>query len=167
MTRWTRGAVVVAIVFGIGSAEAAAQTPAEAGLITTTTEIIEMTRARFAKWCRAKGQRPQVALDLTDSSKATCAWLDRRTGRVWHTALHFDARSTKPFKADVGLLFPSNDTLRGLIRSRHGERDGETVGGDPLWRIDVDGRVRELSVVEYEELTLVQLRHVKPAVAMR
>lgn len=166
MARWTTGVAVVAIVMGLGSAEATAQTPAEAGLITTTTRIIEMTRARFTKWCRAKGRSPEVALDLADASKATCAWLDRATGHVWHTALHFNPRSSRPFKADAGLLFPSNDTLRSLIRARLGESDGETADGAPLWRIDDRGGTRELSVVEYEELTVVELRQVKPPVVV-
>lgn len=166
MARWTKGVAVVAIVLGLGTAESMAQTPVEAGLITTTTQIIEMTRVRFARWCRAKGQRPEVALDLTETSKATCAWLDRRSGHVWHTALHFDARSSKPFRADAGLLFASNDALRSVIRDRHGESDGETADGAPRWRIDGRRGTRELSVVEYDELTIVELRQVKPPVVV-
>ena len=132
--------------------------PAEAEQIATSKEIIGMSRTQFAAWCRTKQAESEGLFESSDETKSTCAWIDRETDEVWHTALHFDGRASTPRQAYTGLIDASGDTVLRLLHNEHGPTDGESADGFPVWRIELDGKEGLLAVAEYEEITLVQIK---------
>ena len=147
-------AVAMAGIVGAQSADC----PAEEVQIQSAKAIIGMSRAEFDAWCLDHGAHAEAAQRWSDEQKSTCAWVDRKSGEVWHAAIHFHSASGQAHQADIGLLGASSDTVLRLIHNEHGGSDGRSVEGFPVWEVDVENQAALLAVADYEEITLVQLK---------
>lgn len=156
--------LVVAMAGALGTQRAEA--PPEAVQISTTKELIQMSREDFASWCDDKASTAEAAFDSDDPTLAACSWVDADTSEVWHSVLHFRAGESFPHQADAGLLHASGDTVRRLVHKEHGAADGRSREGLPVWEIEVDGRAAFLAVAEFDEITLVRLRLVESGVPL-
>lgn len=158
---------ILGFVLALGAVIGAQATdkPAEGGLIVTTEALMGMTHSQFESWCRDQAARVSSEFDATKRGKATCAWLDAQTGRVWHAAVHFDGRSKTPAKADTGLLDASNAKLIRLVQNEFGMQDTRTGEGFLVWDVELDGRPGRLTVAPFEDLTIIRMaRTEEPAV---
>lgn len=140
--------------------------PVEANQLATAERIVGLSREEFASWCGDKDASSEVIFESSDERQAACAWIDRGTGAVWHTVLHFDAGSSTAYQADAGLLDGSADALLRLVYNEHGASDGRSLDGLPVWKVDVAGRDAFLAVAAYEEITLVRLKLDRESVAL-
>lgn len=139
--------------------------PPEAQLLTTTEDLLQMSRDGFEAWCRKRGANPRFSARPGMPSTVACAWLDAKTARAWHAAIQLDGRSPLAVKADAGLVEASNELLHRLVHTSFGASDGMTGDGFPTWKLDVPGGSGRLTVAEFDDITVVRMsREDAPAV---
>ena len=156
---------MIVAVAGFLGAEST-EPPLELEQIATARSIVAMSRSEFENWCHERGAISKLAFESSDEREVACAWVDQKTGAVWHTVLHFDPGASAAYQADTGLLDASADTLLRLLHKEHGVSDGRSVEGLPVWKVDVAGQDAFLAVADYDEIALVRLKLDREGIAL-